>query len=93
MSENKGLETTFDTVVSIYDKMRPGYAPELFQKIFEYVSVGEKSRVVEVGSGSGQATLPVLKTGCELIEVNTHQGTIVFQNYNRSFYNELLKYV
>ena len=67
MSENKGLETTFDTVVSNYDKMRPGYAPELFQKIFEYVSVGENSRVVEVGSGSGQATLPVLKTGCELI--------------------------
>ena len=65
MSE-KGLEATFDTVVSAYDKMRPGYAPGLFKTIFEYVSISENSRVVEVGSGSGQATLPVLKKGCEL---------------------------
>ena len=59
----KGLEGTFDTVVSKYEKMRPGYAPELYQTIFDYISIGEDSRVVEVGSGRGQATLPVLKTG------------------------------
>lgn len=69
MSVNKGLEATFDTVVANYDKMRPGYAPELFQKIFEYVLVDENSRAVEVGSGSGQATAPVLAKGCELISV------------------------
>ena len=64
---DKDLGATFDTVVSGYDKMRPGYVPELFETIFNYISIGEDSRVVEVGSGSGQATLPVLKTGCELI--------------------------
>ena len=51
----KGLEGTFDTVVSKYEKMRPGYAPELYQTIFDYAPIGEDSRVVEVGSGSGQA--------------------------------------
>jgi ubiquinone/menaquinone biosynthesis C-methylase UbiE len=65
----KGLEGTFDTVVSKYEKMRPGYAPELYQTIFDYAPIGEDSRVVEVGSGSGQATLPVLQTGCELVSV------------------------
>ena len=35
----KGLEGTFDTVVSKYEKMRPGYAPELYQTIFDYISV------------------------------------------------------
>jgi len=69
MPSIKGLEGTFDTVVSTYDKMRPGYAPELFKTIFDYVSIGEDSRVVEVGSGSGQATAPVLTKGCELISV------------------------
>lgn len=64
---DKDLGATFDTVVSSYDKMRPGYVPELFETIFNYISIGEDSRIVEVGSGSGQATLPVLKTGCELI--------------------------
>ena len=76
MSVNKGLEATFDTVVSNYDKMRPGYAPELFQKIFEYVSVGENSIVVEVGSGSGQATLPVLKIQYFLMDIHTQSFSI-----------------
>ena len=69
MPSFKGLEGTFDTVVANYDKMRPGYAPELFKTIFDYVNIGEDSRVVEVGSGSGQATGPVLAKGCELISV------------------------
>ena len=69
MDNRKELAATFDTEASKYDKMRPGYADELFQAIFEYVKIGEGSRVVEVGSGSGQATLPVLKTGCQLTAV------------------------
>ena len=69
MDNRKELGATFDTEASKYDKMRPGYADELFQAIFEYVKIGEGSRVVEVGSGSGQATLPVLKTGCKLTSV------------------------
>ena len=69
MADSKGLEKTFDTVVKDYDKMRPGYAPELFKKIFDYVSIDEASKVAEVGSGSGQATLPVLEKRCEFISI------------------------
>ena len=69
MDNRKELGATFDTEASKYDKMRPGYAPELFKTIFDYVNIGEDSRVVEVGSGSGQATGPVLAKGCELISV------------------------
>ena len=65
----KGLEWTFDTVSSLYEKMRPGYVPELYRRIFEYVPVDENSRVVEIGSGGGQATETVLKTGCRLTAV------------------------
>ena len=65
----KGLEWTFDTVASTYDKMRPGYADELYQTLFAYIPIHENSQVVEVGSGAGQATLPVLQTGCRLTAV------------------------
>ena len=64
-----GLEWTFDTVASYYEKLRPGYVDELYQTIFDYISIDENSRVVEVGSGGGQATLPMLKTGCSLTAV------------------------
>lgn len=74
MPSIKGLEWTFDTVASVYEKLRPGYVEELYRKIFDYVSVGETSRVVEVGIGGGQATLPILQRGCSLtaVEYGSH---------------------
>ncbi|MBR5800240.1 MAG: class I SAM-dependent methyltransferase [Lachnospiraceae bacterium] len=65
----KGLEWTFDTVASIYEKLRPGYVEELYRTIFDYISIDENSRVVEVGSGGGQATSPILEKGCRLTAV------------------------
>lgn len=65
----KGLEWTFDTVASQYEKLRPGYADELYRAIFDYIPIHENSNVIEVGTGGGQATLPVLKTGCNLTAV------------------------
>lgn len=65
----KGLEWTFDTVADKYEKLRPGYTDDLYKMIFEYIAIDNSSHVVEVGIGGGQATLPVLKTGCTLTAV------------------------
>lgn len=62
----KGLEWTFDTVASAYEKLRPGYVKELYQALFDYIPIDENSNVVEIGSGAGQATAPILMTGCHL---------------------------
>lgn len=64
-----GLEGTFDTVAASYEKFRPGYADALYQAIFDYIPITEQSRVMEVGIGGGQATLPILQTGCTLTAV------------------------
>ncbi len=69
MDNRKELGATFDTKVSLYEKMRPGYLEDLYQAIFDYIKIDENSHVVEVGSGSGQATLPVLQKGCTLTAV------------------------
>ena len=69
MSALKGLEWTFDTVASTYEKLRPGYVEELYRALFAYIPISENSNVVEVGSGGGQATVPLLKTGCRLTVV------------------------
>lgn len=65
----KGLEWTFDTKASLYEKLRPEYAHELYKDIFNYAPISEASNVVEVGIGGGQATLPFLQTGCKLTAV------------------------
>ncbi|MCM1184082.1 MAG: class I SAM-dependent methyltransferase [Roseburia sp.] len=69
MSALKGLEWTFDTVASAYEKLRPGYVNELYQTLLDYIPINENSNVVEVGSGGGQATAPILTTGCRFTAV------------------------
>ena len=68
--KNNGLNWTFDTVADTYEKLRPGYTNELYQAIFEYKLINNMSRVVEIGIGGGQATLPFLQTGCNLTAVD-----------------------
>lgn len=65
----KGLEWTFDTVASEYEKLRPGYPDDLFKAIFDYVPSAKSCFAVEVGIGGGQATEPVLKAGCTVTAV------------------------
>ena len=65
----KGLEWTFDTVAAQYEKLRPEYVPELYEDIFRYKQLDQTSHALEVGIGGGQATLPILKTGCKVTAV------------------------
>ncbi len=65
----KGLEWTFNTEAETYEKMRPGYVSELYEDIFKYIPINESSNVVEIGIGGGQATLPILQTGCKVTAV------------------------
>lgn len=65
----KGLEWTFNTEAEKYEKMRPEYVPELYEDIFKFITIDKTSNVVEVGIGGGQASLPILKTGCRLTAV------------------------
>ena len=68
--KNNSLNWTFDTVADTYEKLRPGYVDELYQTVFEYIPINNLSNVVEVGIGGGQATLPFLKTGCNLTAID-----------------------
>ena len=65
----QGLGWTFDTVANTYEKLRPGYTKELYDTLFSYLPLCEGSKAVEVGIGGGQATKPVLDTGCSVMAV------------------------
>ena len=64
-----GKATSFNGAAETYDKMRPGYVPELYREIFRYRPVTTQSKVLEIGVGTGQATRPILETGCTLTAV------------------------
>ena len=55
----------FDTIPEQFDKYRPRYTPELFAALIAYAQIGPGKSVLEIGPGTGQATDPVLQTGCD----------------------------
>lgn len=65
----QGLGWTFDTVAKTYEEQRPGYTKELYDTLFSYQPLFAGSKAVEVGIGGGQATEPILKTGCSVLAV------------------------
>ena len=88
MPTYSGLEWTFDTVAATYEKLRPGYVAQVYQTISDYIPINENSRVVEIGSGGGQATEPFLRTGCALtaVECGSHFSALLqdkFRAYPR----------
>jgi len=56
---------TYSLVTEEFDKWRQRYCPELFAEVIRYAGIGPNSRVLEIGPGTGQATEPFLRTGCE----------------------------
>ncbi|MCR4670788.1 MAG: methyltransferase domain-containing protein [Saccharofermentans sp.] len=55
----------FDTIPDQFDKFRPRYSAELFGELIKRADVGPGKSVLEIGPGTGQATEPVLDTGCD----------------------------
>lgn len=55
----------FDTIPEQFDKYRPRYCAELFSDLISYAGIGPGKAVLELGPGTGQATDPVLDTGCD----------------------------
>ena len=56
------------------DQFRPRYSPELFEYLIGCTQLGPEKKVLEIGPGTGQATEPILETGCDYnaIELGEH---------------------
>lgn len=60
------LGATFDQAAAQYDRVRPGYPEALFDDIAAITGIQAGNRVLEIGSGTGLATLPLLGRGYHL---------------------------
>ena len=63
------LRLKFNEDAANYDKARPSYPAELFRDIIDYSGIGKSSNILEIGIGTGQATLSFLELGCSITAV------------------------
>lgn len=68
------LRATFDRVAELYDRARPGYPPALFDDLATLAGVGPGCRVLEIGPGTGQLTVPLAERGCTILAVELGAG-------------------
>lgn len=55
--------STFDQVPQQYDRSRPGYPPEVFSDLAEMAQLRHGAKIVEIGCGTGQATVKLAQMG------------------------------
>ncbi|MBQ7720165.1 MAG: methyltransferase domain-containing protein [Clostridia bacterium] len=60
------LRQTFNEDEINYDRYRPDYPDELISSVAEYSGIHDGSRLLEIGFGTGQATSPFLRLGCDV---------------------------
>lgn len=73
----------FDAIPDAFDKYRPRYSEALFADLIAYADVGAGKAVLELGPGTGQATEPILRTGCDYhaIELGEHLAAKMVENF------------
>lgn len=59
----------FDRVAKTYTSARPGYPRELYEYLGQNCGLTTGCRVLEIGPGTGQATLDLLERGCVVTAV------------------------
>ncbi|WP_261566229.1 class I SAM-dependent methyltransferase [Frankia gtarii] len=68
-SDRERLRATFTEDAELYDRARPGYPPRMFDDLTGMVGLGAGCRVLEIGCGTGQATVPLARRGCRIVAV------------------------
>lgn len=83
MTEDELHLNCFDSNICDYDKYRNKYCLYLFDDIKEYSKINNKSNILEIGCGPGNATLPFLLTGARItaIEIGENLSNYVAEKF------------
>jgi len=57
----------FDEVPDLYDEVRPGYPEQVFEDIISLSGIPSGKRILEIGCGTGQATVPFAQRGYQML--------------------------
>lgn len=74
---------TFDKIPETFDKYRPRYCDELFREIITVSELNSIKDVLEIGPGTGQASEPFLKIGCNYMAIELGEN---FTEYMKTKY-------
>ena len=76
---------TFDEIPDLYDKARPDYPQKIFDDILKKMKLNPHKKVLEIGSGTGKATVPFARAGLDLtcIEIGRNTSRYAIKKFQK----------
>ncbi len=76
---------SFDRVATLYDRYRPGYPRRLISTLLQITNTPPDGFILEIGSGTGKATLPLARRGFAIhcIEPGEHLAAVAARKLKR----------
>jgi len=84
MSINSDLKATFGQVSKLYDFARSGYPQDLINDVILLSGIPEDGKILEVGCGSGKATVMLGGMGRDLLALDISDALITVARKNTS---------
>ena len=80
--EREKLRITFDGAALLYDEVRPGYPEELFDDVVSLSGIPAGGRILEIGCGTGQATVPFARRDFRIlcVELGENMAAVARRN-------------
>lgn len=80
--QSRDRRVLFDRVAELYDRARPTYPVALFDDIVALSEIPDGGRVLEIGPGTGQATLPMAERGYRVtaVELGANLAAVARRN-------------
>lgn len=69
MPIDRSRRITFEEVAELYDEVRPSYPEELVEDTLALSGIPADGRILEIGCGPGNATLPFAKRGYRIVGI------------------------
>jgi len=88
MEERPG--TVYNAAAKRYHEARPDYPPESFDELVALTSLPAQGRIVEIGCGTGQATLPLAQRGYRITGIEPGPQTAALARENLADYPEAM---
>jgi SAM-dependent methyltransferase len=89
MAERHRLRETFEEAPELYDRARPSYPDELIDDLVALAGLRAGSRVLELGPGTGKATVALAERGLRIVGVELGEGLAAVARRNLAAFPEV----
>jgi len=77
----------YNSIPDEFDKWRTRYCDEVFADVIEHSKLNASKAALEIGPGTGQATEPILKTGCSFLAIELGENLAEYTKHKFKSYN------